>query len=200
MSLRKLGSLTSAAVMSAGLLTISIGAVSASAAVTVTNQCKNLTKSALVADGFTKASKPKVTPYNYKKPSKNAANALGTTYDFGSKSVVVACLSPSDLQKFSVQAQGKSKPTMTAEQYMAYMVQQSQGAMTATQVGGVTDYLDFGNGKEDGVGSTSKAGSVRLDAWVAGNYIYLTFIAPVRSQTPPPALLSLISSTQANAG
>ena len=66
--------------------------------------------------------------------------------------------------------------------------------MKKTAVSGVSDYLDFGNGKEDGLGSTSTAGSVRLDAWVSGNFIFLTFAAPAL-QTPSKPLLALIKST-----
>jgi hypothetical protein len=59
----------------------------------------------------------------------------------------------------------------------------------------VSDYLDFGSGKKDGLGSTSKAGSVRLDAWVAGRFIVLTFTTPV-SLTPSKALVHLIKTTE----
>lgn len=48
------------------------------------------------------------------------------------------------------------------------------------------DYLDFGKGKEDGLGSASTPSSVRLDAWVAGKYIILGFIAPVTTKPTPP--------------
>ena len=95
----------------------------------------------------------------------------------------------------SVAANGAKKPVMTATQYLAYVVKQSAGAMKKTPVGGVSDYLDFGNGKEDGVGSTAKAGSLRLDAWVAGKYVILTFSAPAVA-TPPAPLLAFIKSTQ----
>lgn len=157
--------------------------------------CASITKSLVVADGFKGATGPKITKYNYTKVSANPTNALGTTIDFGSKALVVACVSPADLKKLSVIAQGASKPTMTATQYMAYLVKTSAGAMTSTPVGGVTDYLDYGNGKEDGLGSTSKAGSVRLDAWVVGNFDVLTFIAPATS-TPSKALLAFITTTK----
>jgi hypothetical protein len=142
--------------------------------------CASITKSLVVADGFKGATGPKITKYNYTKVSANPTNALGTTIDFGSKALVVACVSPADLKKLSVIAQGASKPTMTATQYMAYLVKTSAGAMTSTPVGGVTDYLDYGNGKEDGLGSTSKAGSV---------------IAPATS-TPSKALLAFITTTK----
>ena len=90
-----------------------------------------------------------------------------------------------------------SKTTMSANAYMAYVVKQAAGAMKKTPVGGVSDYLDFGNGKEDGIGSLSKAGSIRLDAWVAGGYIFLTFSQPA-SATPTPALLKFIKYTTSN--
>ena len=125
---------------------------------------------------------------------RHAANSLGTTIDFGKGALVVSCVSPADIAKLSVSAQGAGKPTMTAQQYMDYMVAQSAGAMTATPVGGVTDYLDFGNGKEDGLGSTATATSVRLDAWVANKFIILTFIHPATT-TPSSALLNFIKTT-----
>ena len=67
--------------------------------------------------------------------------------------------------------------------------------MVVVPVAGVNDYLDFGNGKEDGIGSTAKVGSLRLDAWVAGKYVILTFSAPAVA-TPPAALVAFIKSTQ----
>jgi len=158
----------------------------------VTPSCSNLTKAAVVADGFSAASTPVITPYNYTKASANAANALGTTIDFGAKALVVSCVSPSDIAKLAASA--KLPSTTTATSYMAYLVKQSAGAMTKTLVGGVNDYLDFGNGKEDGLGPTSTAGSVRLDAWVAHNFIVLTFIAPATAK-PSTALLNFIKTT-----
>jgi len=155
--------------------------------------CSNITKAAVVADGFTGAKTPTVTPYDYASMSANPANALGTTIDFGAKALVVSCVSPSDIAKLAAQA--KLPTSTTATSYMAYMVKQSAGAMTKTSVGGVSDYLDFGNGKEDGLGSTSTAGSVRLDAWVAHNFIVLTFIAPASSK-PSTALLNFIKTTE----
>jgi hypothetical protein len=178
----------------AGTLSV-LGGQSAIAGAAITPSCNAITKTLIAGDGYTGAITPKVTPYNYTKTSANPANALGTTIDFGAKALVVGCISPSDIQKLSVMAQGSSKPTMSAVQYMAYIVKQSAGAMNKTPVGGVSDYLDFGNGKEDGLGSTSKAGGVRLDAWVAGKFIFLTFSAPV-SVTATKPLLSFVKSTQ----
>jgi hypothetical protein len=151
----------------------------------------------MIADGYKGAATPVVTPYNYTKPSMNPAHALGTTLDFGSKAIVVSCISPSDIKKLSTMVQGSSKPPMSAAQYLAYLAQQSAGAMKKTPVGGVSDYLDFGNGKEDGLGSTAKAGGVRLDAWATKHYIFLTFSAPVAT-TAPKSLLSFISTTVKN--
>jgi hypothetical protein len=178
-----------------GSLTLSSTIATSAGAAGSSVSCASITKSVIVADGFTGATTPKVTPYNYTTSSANPANSLGTTIDFGSKALVVACVSPSDIKKLSVIAHGSSKPPMTATQYMAYQVKQSAGAMVKTPVGGVSDFLDFGSGKEDGLGSTAKAGSVRLDAWVAGKYIFLTFIAPV-STTPSKPLLSFIKTTE----
>lgn len=190
--MRRTSILSTSAILIAGLITVSATfSLSANAA---TPSCSAITKSAVIADGYTKATGPVVTAYNYAKPSANAANSLGTTIDFGAKALVVACVSPADIKKLSVAAQGASKPAMTATQYMAYMVKQSAGAMTKKSVGGVSDYLDLGNGKEDGLGSTAKAGSLRLDAWVAGKFIILTFSAPATA-TPPKALLSFIKTT-----
>jgi hypothetical protein len=166
------------------------------AAQAANGSCSSITKALVVADGYKSATTPTITPYNFANVSANQANALGTTIDFGSKALVVGCISPADIAKYSVTANGAKKPAMSATQYLAYVVKQSAGAMKKTPVGGVSDYLDFGNGKEDGVGSTSKAGSLRLDAWVAGKYVILTFSAPAVA-TPPAALLAFIKSTQA---
>ena len=152
--------------------------------------CSSITKALVVADGYKNATGPKITPYNFANTSANEANALGTTIDFGAKALVVGCVSPADIAKYA-----GSMKSMTATQYLASVVKASAGAMKKTPVGGVADYLDFGNGKEDGVGSTSKAGSLRLDAWVAGKYVILTFSAPAVA-TPPAALLAFIKSTQ----
>ncbi len=160
-----------------------------------TGSCASITKALVVADGYKSATGPATTPYNFANAAANQANALGTTIDFGAKALVVGCISPADIAKYSVAANGKKKPAMTATQYLAYVVKQSAGAMKKTPVGGVSDYLDFGNGKEDGVASTSKAGSLRLDAWVAGKYVILTFSAPAVA-TPPAPLLAFIKSTQ----
>lgn len=179
------------------LSSLAVGAASSTSAGAASSSasCASITRSVVVGDGFTGAASPTVTPYNYKTLSANPTNSLGTTIDFGSKALVVACVSPSDIKKLSAIAQGSSKAPMTATQYMAYLVKQSAGAMVKTPVGGVSDFLDFGSAKEDGLGSTSKAGSVRLDAWVAGKYIFLTFIAPA-SSTPSKPLLSFIKTTE----
>ena len=182
------GIVGSTVVLGAGLL----GMSSAGA---TTPSCASITKDVVVADGYTAATTPVVTKYNYKKPSANAANALGTTIDFGPKALVVGCVSPAGIAKLSAAAQGKGKPSMTATQYLDYMAKQSAGAMKKTLVSGVSDYLDFGNGKEDGLGSTATAGSVRLDAWVAADkYIILTFSQPAAA-VPPAALQSFIKTT-----
>lgn len=177
-----------------GSLTLGSTVATNAQAATSASSCASITKSLMIADGFSGATTPKVTPYNYTKPSMNPANALGTTIDFGPKALVVACVSPSDIKKLSAIAQGSSKSPMSATQYLAYVAKGSAGAMKKTSVGGVSDYLDFGNGKEDGLGSTSKAGGVRLDAWATNKYIFLTFSAPV-SMTAPKALLSFIKTT-----
>jgi hypothetical protein len=168
--------------------------VSAAASTRVAT-CSSITKSVVAADGFSAATKPKITAYNYTKVSSNPANALGTTIDFGAKALVVSCVSPSDIKKLSAIAQGSTKPTMSATQYMAYLVKQSAGSMTKTPVGGVSDYLDQGSGKEDGLGSTSSASSVRLDAWIAGNFIILTQTVPATA-TPSKPLLAFIKTTE----
>jgi hypothetical protein len=165
------------------------------AAQAVSASCSAITKAVVVADGYKSATAPTTTPYNFTNPSANQANALGTTIDFSAKALVVGCVSPSDIAKLSVLAQGSKKPVMSATQYLAYVVKQSAGAMKKTAVGGVSDYLDFGNGKEDGVGSTAKSGSLRLDGWVAGKFVILTFSAPAAA-TPPVALLSFIKTTK----
>jgi hypothetical protein len=151
--------------------------------------CASITKALVVADGYKAATAPKLTPYNFANTAANEKNALGTTIDFGAKALVVGCVSPADIAKYS----GGKK--MTATQYLASVVKDSAGAMKKTPVAGINDYLDFGNGKEDGVGSTAKAGSLRLDAWVAGKYVILTFSAPAIA-TPPAALVAFINSTK----
>jgi hypothetical protein len=177
----------------AAVATVGLTAVTPANAATAS--CSALTKAVVVADGYTAATGPVVTAYNYKTISKNPANALGTTIDFGAKALVVGCVSPADIAKLSVAAQGSGKPTMSAAAYLSYMAKQSAGAMKKTPVGGVSDYLDFGNGKEDGLGSTMNAGSIRLDAWVAGGkFIILTFSAPA-SAKPSASLLNFIKST-----
>ena len=185
-----------AATLAVVTLSCSMTIVSSSgiAGASTAQNCAKLTKAVVKADGFTKATGPVVTPYNYAKGARNHDNALGTTYDFGKGALVIGCVSPADLVKLSIAAEGAKKPTMSAAAYLAYMVKQSSGAMTKTKVGPVFDYLDFGNGKEDGLGSTASAKSLRLDAWVAGKYIVLGFIAPVVIK-PSPALLKLIAST-----
>lgn len=191
--MRRTSILSLSTILIAGLVTVSSSfSLAANAAAP---SCSAITKSAVITDGYTKATTPVITAYNYTKSSANAANSLGTTIDFGSKALVVACVSPADIKKLSVAVQGASKPSMTATQYMAYMVKQSAGAMTKKSVGGIDDYLDLGNGKEDGLGSTAKAGSLRLDAWVAGQFIVLTFSAPATA-TVPKALLAFIKTTQ----
>lgn len=156
--------------------------------------CGALTLQAVKADGYTAATGPSVTPYNYANANANAANAVGTTIDFGKSALIVGCLDPAHLAS-AWKAQGFAGKATTAQAFMADLVAASQGAMTATKVGGVTDYLDYGNGKEDGLGSLSKAASLRLDAWVAnGKYVVLTFSAP--AGPPSKALLRFISTTQ----
>ena len=151
--------------------------------------CASITKSLMVSQGFTSATGPVVTPYNYADGAKNAANAVGTTIDFGSKAIVIGCVSPADIMK-------SSDTKQTAQQYMDAMVKDSAGAMIKTPVAGVNDYLDFGNGKEDGLGSTSAMRSVRLDAWVAGKYVFFGFSGPVMSPKPSKALTNFITWTQ----
>lgn len=184
-----------AGLLIAGSLTVGSGLSTSAGAASATGLCSSLTKAVVAADGYTGATTPKITSYNYTKISANAANSLGTTIDFGAKALVVSCVSPADIKKLSAIAQGSSKPTMSTAAYMAYLVKQSAGAMKKTPVGGVSDYLDMGSGKEDGLGSTAKAGSVRLDAWIAGNYIILTFTVPATA-TPTKSLLAFIRSTE----
>jgi len=185
-----------AGVLFVGATTISSALGAPAGAATSTSACSKITKSVVLADGYSGALTPTITPYNYAKVSSNPVNALGSTIDFGAKALVVGCVSPADILKLAASVQGNATTTMSANQYMTYMVKQSAGAMTKTSVGGVSDYLDFGSGKEDGLGSTSTAGSIRLDAWVVGNYIVLTFSAPA-SSTPPKALVNFIKTTNA---
>ena len=169
-----------------------MSSTAASAASSAT--CASITRAVVQSAGFAGATGPVVTPYNYANVDKNSANALGTTLDFGSKALVVGCVSPADIAKLAASA--KLAKSTSAKQYMAYMVQQSQGAMSATPVAGTTDYLDFGNGKEDGLGSTMNLGAVRLDAWVVNGYIFLGFCGPFSPAKPYSALLKFMKWTQ----
>jgi hypothetical protein len=190
---RRAFALLAASALTVGPLILSVSPSTPAGA--ATTSCSSITKRAIIAEGFKGAISPTITSYNFKKPSTNQPNALGTTIDFGSKAVVIACVSPTDIAKLSAFAKSGIKPVMTSQQYMNYLVKQSTGAMKKTLVGGVSDYLDFGNGKEDGVGSLSTAGSIRLDSWVAGGYIFLTFSQPATG-TPSAALLKLIHQTE----
>ena len=187
-----------ASVFASGVLAVTPLVLAAShatpAVAATTNNCTKITQAVVVADGFKNATPAMITNYNYTKPSANPANALGMTIDFGAQALVVSCVSPADIAKLSTKPNTERVAAMTATHYMAYMVKQSDGAMKKTMVGGVADYLDFCNGKEDGLGSTTTAASVRLDAWVAGKYIVLTQTEP--AGPPSAALLKFIASTK----
>ena len=187
--MRRITNLIGSAALLASVCTVAATGSIASAA--TANKCGQLTLSAIKSYGFTKATGPKITQYNFTKSSANAANALGETIDFGAKALVISCVTPSDIAKLSVQAGGKK--TWTAQQYMNWMVKDSAGAMKATPTAGTTSYLDFGSGKEDGLGSTVKATSVRLDAFVFHNYILMIQTAPV-SVKPSAALSAFIKA------
>ena len=187
--MRRITNLIGSAALLASVCTVAATGSIASAA--TANKCGQLTLSAIKSYGFTKATGPKITQYNFTKSSANAANALGETIDFGAKALVISCVTPSDIAKLSVQAGGKK--TWTAQQYMNWMVKDSAGAMKATPTAGTTSYLDFGNGKEDGLGSTVKSSSVRLDAFVFHSYIIMVQTAPV-SAKPSAALTKFIKA------
>ena len=187
--MRRFTNLLGSAALLASVLTVA--ATGSVASASTSNKCGQLTLSTIKSYGFTQATGPKITQYNFKKPSANANNALGETIDFGAKALVVSCVTPSDIAKLSVQAGGKK--SWTAQQYMHWMVKDSAGAMKATPTAGTTSYLDFGNGKEDGLGSTVKASSVRLDAFVFHNYIVMVQTAPV-SVKPSAALTKFIKA------
>ncbi len=170
--------------------------ISSGAGATTVTGCGLITHSLIKADGFDSSTGPYVTDYNYAHPSKNAANALGQTIDFGTKALVVSCLDPAHLA-VAWKVQGFAGKATNATDFMTKLVAASAGAMTKTKVGPVTDYLDFGNGKEDGLGSLSTAKSLRLDAWVAnGKYVILTFMAPAVSKAPT-TLINFMNSTVA---
>jgi hypothetical protein len=195
MRLRHVITAGSSLFLATSLLGLGTGLSKGVGAATGAASCSSLTQAVVLADGFSAAQVPTITPYNYAAPSSNPTNALGTTIDFGPQALVVSCVSPSDLQQLSVAAQGSKKSAMSAKAYMAYLVKQANGAMKRTRVGGVNDYLDFGNGKEDGLGSTATASSVRLDAWVVGHFIVLTQTAPATT-APSQALLAFIKTTK----
>jgi len=127
-------------------LALTVTSSTAQAAMPAT--CSSITLAQVKADGFTGATGPVVTPYNYANPSKDATNALGTTIDFGAKALVVGCVSPADVTKLAAAAKVKG---------------------TAT---------------------------VRLDAWVAGPYIFLGFSGPVTSSKPSAALVKFVKWTE----
>ncbi len=190
--MRRITALIGSTALLAGSLTFAATGTIASAA--SANKCGQLTLSTIKSYGFSQATAPKITQYNYQKASANAMNALGETIDFGAKALVVSCVTPSDIAKLSVQAGGKK--TWTAQRYMQWMVKDSDGAMTATPTVNTTSYLDFGNGKEDGLGSTMSAKSVRLDAFVFHKYIIMVQTAPV-SVKPSAALTKFIKGCEA---
>ena len=180
----------------ASLVVATAGLTASSAGATTITGCGLITHSMIKADGFDSSTGPYVTDYNYAKPSKNPANALGQTIDFGAKALVVSCLDPAHLAA-AWKVEGFSGKATNATDFMTKLVAASAGAMTKTKVGPVNDYLDFGNGKEDGLGSLSTAKSLRLDAWVAnGKYVILTFTAPAAAKASTP-LLNFINSTLA---
>jgi hypothetical protein len=145
--------------------------------------CTLITQRQVVAAGFSRATAPKITPFNSKNIGANPANSLGETIDFGARALVVGCASPADLRALSSASAGKSTPTMSASQYVEYLVKTSAGAMKSERIGGVAGFIDYGNGKEDGLGSTSTAGSVRLDTFAAGGYVINFFSSPISSTT-----------------
>jgi hypothetical protein len=153
MFLRPITSLLTAALLASTVATVTASA--AGAAKTPTG-CSALTRSLVAADGYSSATGPVVTADNYKNVDANAANAVGTTYDFGAQALIVGCLDPAHLGA-AWKAQGFSGKATNAQGFMDQLVKASSGAMTKTKVGPVTDYLDYGNGngngKEDGLGS-----------------------------------------------
>ena len=78
-----------AGLLAIGTWTLWSGATTIAGAATKSPSCNSITKSVVIADGFSAATTPKITPYNYTKTSANAANALGTTIDFGSRAIVL---------------------------------------------------------------------------------------------------------------
>ncbi len=190
---RTLTSLAVAGALVAPSIAVLATQAAPSSASSMMASCESITKALMVSEGFSMATGPVVKPYNFAKPSANQANALGQTRDFGKAAIVVSCVSPSDVAKLSAQAKLK---TRGAKDYMKYVVAQAAGAMKATPVDGVTDYLDYGNGKEDGIASMAKAGSIRLDAWTVGSYAFFTFTTP--AGPPSKALDKFIHYTKNN--
>ena len=170
---------TGAILLSVGTL---VGGAVTSAGASAAPSCNSITKSQAIAAGFKMATGPKITPYNDQNLSANATNALGETIDFGPNAIVVSCVSPTDLKALSVAAQGSNKPVMTATQYLQYLVKTSGGSMKPQSIAKITNYVDFGNGKEDGLGSTATASGVRLDSFVAGHFIVLTQTVPASAK------------------
>jgi hypothetical protein len=149
---------------------------------TAASGCGVLTSALVTSAGYTHALSPVVTPYNYTMTSANETNALGTTYDFGVHATVVSCVAPRDIKKLAKAAKVKN----SAAAYLAWMVKDSNGTMIPTTIGSTKDWVDYGNGKEDGLGSFVSDTSIRLDAFRAGRYIILIQTSPALTAAVPP--------------
>ncbi len=86
---------------------------------------------------------------------------------------------------------------MTSTQYLHYLVRTSQGSMKQQPIAQINNYVDFGNGKEDGLGSTASANGVRLDSFVAGRFLVLTQSVPAAA-TPSKSLSSFAKTIVAD--
>jgi hypothetical protein len=86
--MRRFTTLIGSATLLASSLTVAVTDTVASAATDA--KCAQLTLSTIKSYGFTKATGPVITQYNYKTAWANAMNALGETIDFGAKALVVS--------------------------------------------------------------------------------------------------------------
>lgn len=152
-----------------GGLVVSTSLVQAPAGA-LTSTCKTISKALVVQSGYTSATAPKITPYNYTNKAANAAHAVGTTLDFGPTSVVVSCLAPSDLAKTATLLH---KPTFTPETYLAYMKSTIPG-LQQTSIMGIPALTRTVPGSVAGLGSMAKAPSLRVDAFmVRADYVII---------------------------
>ena len=141
----------------------------------LTSTCKTISKALVIQTGYTDATGPNVTAYNYTNKAANAANAVGTTLDFGPTSVVISCLAPSDLTKTATLLH---KPAFTPESYLAYMKATIPG-LQSQNIMGIPTLTRTVPGSTAGLGSMTKAAKLRVDAFmVRADYVIIVESIP----------------------